>query len=113
MKYIFSCFVKSLPLAAIIIGIGYLYAHVLLNDPQKLNVTLFVLGTIPIVLFLPSRVLGHSRGVLFNPQIIFREFRKVDETLNQNEKNETKNRSPALIYVIAGILTWLFSWVVY
>jgi len=109
MKNIFSCFVRSLPLAVIIIGIGYLAVHFFFQDPQKLDITLFVLGAIPIVLFLPS-VFGQSKsGALHTPKVIFRKV----ETLERKDKKEAESIFPALTYVIAGVLTWLYGWVVY
>ena len=109
MKNIFNCLIRSVPLSVIIIGIGYLIVHFFLNDPQKLDFTLFALGAIPIILFLPS-VFSQSRsGALHTPKVI---FRKVD-TLEKREKKETENIFPALSYVIAGVLTWLLSWIIY
>ncbi len=109
MKNIFSCFVRSLFLAAIIIGSGYLAVHFFFQDPQKLDVTLFVLGAIPIVIFLPS-VLGQSKsGAIHTPKVI---FRKVG-TLEKKDKKESESIFPALTYVIAGVSTWLYGWIVY
>lgn len=112
MKNILSCFVNSVLLAVVIIGMGYLFAYVFLNDPHKLGLSLFVLGGITMLLFIPSRLLGHPRGVLLTPKITYCEFRKVDN-LEQKEENETENTFPAIIYVIAGALTWIFSLVIY
>jgi hypothetical protein len=109
MKNIFSCFLRSLPLAVITIGIGYLAVHFILQDLQKLDVTLFVLGSIPIVLFLPS-VFGQSKsGALHTPKVIFRKV----ETLERKDKKEAESIFPALTNVIAGVLVWLYGWIVY
>ena len=112
MKNYFVSFVKSVPLAVMIIGVGYLLAYFILNDPQKLNTILFVLGSIPIVVFLPSRLFGYSRGVLFIPQMIYSEFRRTDDALEQkNYKNETSFQS--ITYIMAGVLTLLFSSIIH
>jgi dolichol kinase len=109
MKNVFSSFVRSLPLAVIIIVIGCLAVHFFFQDPQKLDVTLFVLGAIPVVLFLPS-VCGQSKsGAIHTPKVI---FRKVDN-LERKDNKEAESIFPALTYVIAGVLTWLYGWVVY
>lgn len=106
MKNIFSCFVRSIPLAAGLICIGYVCAYFFFDDMQKLDATLFGLGALPIVLFLPS-VFGQSKsGALHTPKVI---FRKVD-TLEKKDKKEAESIFPALTYVIAGVLTWLFGW---
>lgn len=54
MNKIVSCFVRSIPLAVVIIAFGYLVVHLILQDTKKTDFTLFVLGAIPIVIFLPS-----------------------------------------------------------
>jgi len=109
MKSFVRCFVRSLFLAAVIIGVGYLAVHFFLQDPQKLDVTLFALGAISIVIFLPH-VLSRSRsGAMHTPKVI---FRKVD-TLEQKDRETAKNIFTAVSYVIAGVLTWLYGWFVY
>jgi hypothetical protein len=79
MKNLFSGFVKSVLLGVVLIGIGYLFAYVLLNDPKKLGISLFVLGGGTMFLFIPSRVFRHPRGVLLTPKIIYHEVRQVDD----------------------------------
>lgn len=109
MKNIFHCLVRSVPLSVVIIGLGYLFVHFILKNPQKLDFTLFVFGAIPIVIFLPSVFSQSKSGALHTPKVI---FRKVD-TLERRGKKEAVNIFPALSYVIAGILTWIFSSIVY
>jgi hypothetical protein len=68
-----------------------------------------VLGAIPIVVFLPS-VFSQSRsGALHTPKVI---FRKVD-TLEKKERKGPANIFPALSYILAGVLTWIFSLTIY
>ena len=109
MRDLINCFVRSIPLTVLIIGLGYLIVLFLLKDIQKLDFTLFALGAIPIILFLPS-VFSQSRsGALHTPKVI---FRKVG-TLEKRDKKKTENIFPALSYVFAGALTWLFGWLIY
>ena len=116
MNKITECLVRSIPLAALIICIGYLIVFFILQNSQKLGLTLFVLGTIPIVMFLPS-VFSQSKSVfsrpisgdIHNPKVI---FRKVD-TLEKKEKQIAESIVPALSYVLAGVIIWVFSLVIY
>ena len=109
MKNIINVFVRSLFIAAVIIGIGYLAVHLFFQDTQKLDITLFILGAIPIVFFLPS-VFGQSKsGAIHTPKVI---FRKVN-TLERKGKKQVESIFPALSYVIAGVITWLYSWIVF
>ena len=109
MKEILDCLVRSIPLSIIIIGIGYLIVFIILKNPQNLDLTLFVLGAIPIIIFLPSVFSQSKSGALHTPKII---FRKVD-TLEKKTSKETENIFPALSSILAGIITWIFSAIVY
>lgn len=109
MNNLLNCFVKSLPLSAILISVGYLVAYFLFNDLQKLDITLFALGALPIILFLPSLFSQSKSGALHTPKVIFRKV----ETLEKKEKREAESIFPSLSYVIAGILTWLLGWIIY
>lgn len=109
MKKIIQCLVRSVLLSAVIICFGFLFVHFILKDPQKLDFTLFVLGAIPQVIFLPSVLSQSKSGALHTPKVI---FRKVD-TLERKVEKETENMFPALSYVLAGILTWLSSSLIY
>ncbi|MFW2369070.1 MAG: hypothetical protein ACN4GW_21855 [Desulforhopalus sp.] len=100
---------RSIPLAALIICLGYLIVFFILKNPQKLDFTLFVLGAIPIIIFLPSVFSQSKSGALHTPKVIFRKV----ETLHRKEKQKSENIFPALSYVIAGVIIWIFSMVVY
>jgi len=116
MNKVIGCLVRSIPLAALIISIGYLIVFFILKNPQKIEFTLFVLGAIPIIIFLPS-VFSQSKSVfsrpisgdIHNPKVI---FRKVD-TLEKKEKQIAESIVPALSYVLAGVIIWVFSLVIY
>ena len=109
MKKILDCLVRSVPVSIIIIGIGYLIVYFILKNKQNLDLTLFVLGAIPIVIFLPSVFSQSKSGALHTPKVI---FRKVD-TLEKKGRKETENILPALSYVLAGVIIWIFSFVIY
>jgi hypothetical protein len=68
-----------------------------------------VLGAIPIVIFLPSVFSQSKSGALHTPNVIFRKV----ETLEKKEKQEAENILPALSYVLAGVIIWIFSFVIY
>lgn len=109
MRKIVDCLIRSIPLSGIIIGIAYLIVFFVLKNPQKIDFTLFTLGAIPIVLFLPSVFSQTTSGALHTPKVI---FRKVD-TLKASKKIEPEDVFPALSYVLAGLLTWVFSSIIY
>lgn len=109
MKKILDCLVRSIPLSIIIVSIGYLIVYFILKNQHYLDFTFFVLGAIPIVIFLPSVFSQSKSGALHTPKVI---FRKVD-TLEKKERKETENIFPALSYILAGVLTWIFSLAIY
>lgn len=109
MKHILTNLARSIPLALIIICLSYLFVHFILKDPRKLDFILFTFGAVPIVIFLPSVFSQSKSGALHTPKVIFRKA----NTLERKENKETDNIFPALSYVLAGILTWLFSSAIY
>jgi hypothetical protein len=76
---------------------------------KNTDFTLFALGAIPFILFLPSVFSQSKSGALHTPKVI---FRKVD-TLKSKEIKKSESIFPALSYVLSGSLTWVFSLVVY
>lgn len=83
--------------------------YYILNSPQKLDFTIFALGAIPIIIFLPSVFSQSKSGALHTPKVI---FRKVD-TLEKKENKKTESYLPALSYVLAGAIAWLFGLFIY
>lgn len=104
-----TSFVRSLPLAFCLILTGYLISYVFWANPQQLDLVLFAAGAIPIVIFLPAVFSQSKSGALHTPKVIFRKV----ETLDKRENRETEKLFPALSYVFAGGLTWLFGWLVF
>lgn len=109
MNKIIGCLARSIPIATLLIIIGYIIVFFILNNPQKIDITLFVLGTIPIVIFLPSVFSQSKSGALHTPKVIFRKV----ETLEKKEKQATESILPALSYVLAGAIIWIFSLVIH
>lgn len=97
----------SIPL----ILLGVLISLFILGDPKSLDLTLFIIGAIPLVIFLPSLISSSKSGALHTPKVI---FRKVDtlERRNDNTAGSSKEKSrissPAAL-VLAGLITWLVS----
>lgn len=105
MKNIIATFVRSLPIFFCLVVIGYIVAHLLLVSPTKLDFTLFALGSISIVIILPSVFFQSENGALHTPKVI---FRKVD-TLESRSATAPESVFSALGCVIAGVLTWIYS----
>ncbi len=109
MNKIISSLVRGIPLAALIICLGYLIVFFIVKNPQYLDFTLFVLGSIPVVIFLPSVFSQSKSGALHTPKVIFRKV----ETLERTGPQKAESIFPALSYVFAGFITWAFSLIVY
>lgn len=100
-------FLLSLP----VIGLGVLIALFLLKDKASIDITLFVLGGLPIVIFLPSVISKSKSGALHTPKVI---YRKVD-TLERREEDHGAGKSGGfseLSFVIAGLVTWLTGYLI-
>ncbi len=104
----FEYLLWSIPTSILLIVIGFLIANHIIGDPKTLDVTLFILGATPIVIFLPSVFSSSTSGALHTPKVI---FRKVD-TLERKEANSEDTGvkisfSSPLSLVLAGLITWL------
>lgn len=109
MKNILNSFIRSIPLSICIITIGYLITFVILQRGDSLDLTLFIVGAIPIIIFLPSVFSQSKSGALHTPKVIFRKVNSLERPISK----ETENIFPALSYVFAGLVTWIFSLVIY
>ena len=106
----FAYVLKSIPASVLLIATGYLIAYVILGNRNYLDFVLFVLGAIPVVLFLPSVFSSSSSGALHTPKVIFRKVETLKQSSKQGnaERTEISFLSP-LPLVLAGIITWIFS----
>lgn len=94
-----------------IIVLGALVSNVILGDKNTLDMTLFILGAIPIVIFLPSIFSKSRSGALHTPKVIFRKvdtLKKRGESKQSDIGGQTKIFTPFAL-VFAGLITWLFS----
>jgi len=107
---IISGAVTSIPL----ILFGVLVSYVVLNDKETLDLTLFILGAIPIVLFLPGVFSKSASGALHTPKVIFRKvdtLEKKDISNQENTADDSKFVTPFSL-VTAGVITWLVGVIV-
>ncbi len=104
----FHYIIRGILISIVLIVIGYVIAHFIVANPNSLDLTLFILGAIPIILFLPGIFSSSTSGALHTPKVI---FRKVDTVQSKEAKNVSGDEkisfaSPPSL-VIAGLLTWL------
>ena len=99
MQSILAVLARSLVIAAVLTGCGFFIAQVMFADPQKLEVTLFILGAVPIVLFLPAVLSPSKSGALHTPEVM---FRKVASSQKETRMHPHRVQRP-LSYVLAGV----------
>lgn len=94
-----------------LIIIGLLISYVIIGDRTKIDLTLFILGGIPIIFFLPGVFSSSQSGSLHTPKVFFRKVGTLEQS-HASERSTTaeKNKfiSPAAI-VLAGLFTWLIG----
>lgn len=90
---------------------GLLAAVFLFEDWSKIEITLFGLGSVPIIIFLPAVFSKSTSGALHTPKVIFRKV----ETLERRQEREPVGKKPQFpprTFVIAGLLTWLAGYII-
>jgi len=100
-------FLLSVP----IIALGLLISLVMLQDKATIDITLFALGALPIVIFLPSVLSKSKSGALHTPKVIYRKV----ETLERKEKDRGDGKSgrySELSFVVAGLVTWITGYII-
>ena len=104
----------SIPTAVFLIFIGFLITHYIIGNPDSLDFTLFVLGAIPIVFFLPSVFSSSTSGALHTPKVFFRKVQsplRTDADKEAAEEEISFSSPPSL--VLAGLTTWLAGLLLY
>ena len=114
IQKLFGYVIKGIFISIVLIIMGLLIAHFILENPKSTDVALFILGGVPIVIFLPSVFSSSTSGGLHTPKVIYRKVNTL-ETKNNLTSGEDENKSfvspPSL--VIAGLLTWLAGFILF
>ena len=104
----------SIPASVFLIVSGFVITHYIIGTPDTLDFTLFVLGAIPIVFFLPSLFSKSTSGALHTPKVIFRKVQTPASTDADREAAENRiSSSSPLSLVLAGLTTWLAGLLLY
>ncbi len=114
VQKLFGYIIKGILISIVLIIIGLLITHFILENPSSTDLTLFILGAIPIVLFLPSVLSGSTSGALHTPKVIYRKVDTLERKDIKNFSNDEKISfaSPPSL-VIAGLITWLAGFILF
>jgi hypothetical protein len=88
---------------------GVLISTVLFDERDALEMTLFILGGIPIAIYLPSLISASRSGALHTPEVVYRKVGsfKPREKSRQGEGDIKAHLPSPAALVLAGLLTWL------
>ena len=98
--------ISSIPL----IVAGLLISRFMVGPQQPADSTLFIVGAIPIILFLPGLFSSSTSGALHTPRVIFRKVETLKDSKSKTSKAVQSGFTSSLNLVLAGLITWLVGY---
>ena len=71
VQKLFGYATKGILISIVLIIIGLLIVNFIIKNPNSTDITLFILGAIPMVIFLPGVLGSSTSGALHTPKVIF------------------------------------------
>ena len=111
---IFKILISAALSSLLLIIVGYLVSFLFSDSQKSLGLILFVVGAIPMVIFLPGLFGGGKSGAIHTPKVIYR----VVNTLSPHNKSSQTgddsraNFNASLNWVLAGVIVWIVSYFV-
>ena len=109
-KILISVVLSSL----LLIAVGFLLSFLFSDSQKSLGLILFVIGAIPLVIFLPGLIGGGKSGAIHTPKVIYRVVNTLSPG-NKSSQNGDESRvdfNASLIWVLAGMIVWIVSYFV-
>ena len=100
--------ISSIPL----IVAGLLISRFMVGPQQPADSTLFIVGAIPIILFLPGLFSHASSGVLHTPRVVYRMLDTLSRKLGHHPDPVPNELTVSLAMVMAGLMVWLIGAVI-
>ena len=100
----------SLPLLAISIVISYVFA----GSMAILGFVLFVIGAIPIFLYLPSLFSSSTSGAIHTPKVIYRLVETLERKGGEQQGigDRKSQYASTLSIIISGVILWIISFII-
>jgi len=108
IEYIACGGIIAIPL----IALAVLISRILIGNINSLDFTLFVIGAIPVVVFLPSVFSSSKSGALHTPKVVFRKVETLERRGHKDGRSgkESSNFFSPVSMVLAGLITWLVGY---
>ena len=109
-KIIISAILSSI----LLLLIGLLVSLVLSNAQKSLGLIYFIIGAIPLVIFLPGLFGGRKSGAIHTPKVIYRFVNTLGSGSKASGSGEDSKAdfNASLSWVLAGLIVWVVSYFV-
>lgn len=100
----------SLPLLAISVVISYVFT----GSIATLGFVLFVIGAIPIFLYLPSLFSSSTSGAIHTPKVIYRLVETLERKGGEHQSRDEKKQqmTSTLSIILSGVILWFISFII-
>ena len=110
----FKILISAALYSLLMIVVGLLVSFLFSDSQKSLGLILFVIGAIPLVIFLPGLFGGGKSGAIHTPKVIYRLVNTLSPT-NKSSRDGDESRAnfnASLIWVLAGVIVWIVSYFV-
>ena len=96
----------------VLIAVGLLVSYLFAESQNSLGLIFFVIGAIPLVIFLPGLLGGGKSGAIHTPKVFYRLVNTLspDNKSYQDGDESRANFNASLIWVLAGAIVWVVSY---
>ncbi|MGI9536660.1 MAG: hypothetical protein ACR2PB_06305 [Desulfocapsaceae bacterium] len=110
----FKILISAALASLLLIVIGLLISFLFSDSQKSLGLIFFVIGAIPLVIFLPGLFGGGKSGAIHTPKVIYRLVNTLSpqNKSSQNSDDSRANFNASLIWVLAGVVLWIVSYFV-
>ena len=108
----FRIFISAALASLLLLAVGLLVAFLLSESQKSLGLIFFVIGAIPLIIFLPGLLGGGQSGAIHTPKVFYRLVNTLSpDSKSSQERDESRaNFDASLIWVLAGVIVWVVSY---
>jgi len=108
----FRILISAALASLVLIAVGLLVSYLFAESQNSLGLIFFVIGAIPLVIFLPGLFGGGKSGAIHTPKVFYRLVNTLspDHKSYQDGDESRANFNASLTWVLAGAIVWVVSY---
>ncbi len=110
----FRILISAALASLLLMAVGLLVSFLFSESQKSLGLIFFVVGAIPLVIFLPGLFGGGKSGAIHTPKVFYRLVNTLspDNKPSQDGDESRADFNASLIWVLAGAIVWVVSYFV-